>query len=110
MLPNEAPDKTFFSFYFFLQHRWKRCKRKNQPSTMQRIFNARQRSHLCRSAFYKYHSKGFWEPFLMLFCFLGPLRKGVNASGIRLITGAGGGPRWVIWHGIGLNRIVVLKA
>ncbi len=46
----------------------------------------------------------------MLFCFLGPLRKGVNASGIRLIIGAGGGPRWVIWHGIGLNRIVVLKA
>lgn len=46
----------------------------------------------------------------MLFCFLGPFRKGVNASGIRLITGAGGGPRWVIWHGIGLNRIVVLKA
>lgn len=46
----------------------------------------------------------------MFFCFLGPLRKGVNASGIRLITGAGGGPRWVIRHGIGLNRIVVLKA
>lgn len=54
--------------------------------------------------------KVFGEPCLMLFCFLGPVRKGVNASGIRLITGAGGGPWWVIWHGIGLNRIVVLKA
>lgn len=47
---------------------------------------------------------------LALFCFNGPLRKGVNASGIRLIAVAGAGPRWVIWHGVGLNRIVALKA
>lgn len=82
---------------------------KKQARTKRSIING---GHLRRSAFRKYHSEGLTEPILCLalFCFIGPLRKGVNASGTRLMAVAGGGPRWVIWHGVGLNRIVALKA